>query len=73
MTVRERRLLIASLAAVVVAELIGVRRRNRATISALTADLFHVETPHGRLAFTTVWVAFAAWFGRHIWRSIRAS
>lgn len=60
-----RALLIAALAAVAVLEVVGIFT-GRDTISALVRDTFHIHTPAGRVAFVTGWVAFAAWFLRHI-------
>ena len=43
------------------------------TLSEVTRDVFHTDTPAGRVRFIATTLGFVAWWLRHILRAARAS
>ena len=63
--------LLGALGAVATIEGVGVFTDSD-TISGLTADMFHIDTPAGKLAFGVAWLGFAGWFLWHILRFVHS-
>ena len=66
-----RVVLIGALGVVAALETVGIVTDSD-TISGLTADLFHVSTPAGRVIFAASWAAFSGWFLWHILTFVRS-